>query len=78
MAPDWPVAATMAGRYRVAHEQATRSLQPVVRAGDFVFVSGQLGMADGSLVDGGVSGQTTQAVANLAAPGRGGATLTRW
>ena len=40
---------------------------PAVRAGDFVFVSGQLGMADGSLVDGGVSGQTTQAVANLSA-----------
>jgi 2-iminobutanoate/2-iminopropanoate deaminase len=38
---------------------------PAVRAGDFVFVSGQLGMRDGSLVAGGVSGQTTQAVANL-------------
>jgi 2-iminobutanoate/2-iminopropanoate deaminase len=38
---------------------------PAVRAGDFVFVSGQLGMRDGALVDGGVSGQTTQAVANL-------------
>jgi 2-iminobutanoate/2-iminopropanoate deaminase len=40
---------------------------PAVRAGDFIFVSGQLGMADGALVDGGVAGQTTQAVANLAA-----------
>ena len=39
---------------------------PAVRAGDFVFVSGQLGMRDGSLVDGGVAGQTAQAVANLA------------
>jgi 2-iminobutanoate/2-iminopropanoate deaminase len=38
---------------------------PAVRAGDFVFVSGQLGMRDGSLVDG-VAGQTAQAVANLA------------
>jgi 2-iminobutanoate/2-iminopropanoate deaminase len=38
---------------------------PAVRAGDFVFVSGQLGMRDGSLVDGGVPGQTKQAVANL-------------
>ena len=38
---------------------------PAVRAGDFVFVSGQLGMRDGSLVDGGVAGQTAQAVANL-------------
>lgn len=39
---------------------------PVVRAGDFVFVSGQLGMRDGALVEGGVAGQTAQAVANLA------------
>ena len=39
---------------------------PVVRAGDFVFVSGQVGMADGSLADG-VAAQTTQAIANLAA-----------
>ena len=31
---------------------------PAVRAGDFVFVSGQLGMRDGSLVDGGVAGET--------------------
>lgn len=38
---------------------------PAVRAGDFIFVSGQLGMADGALVDGGVAGQTSQAVANL-------------
>lgn len=38
---------------------------PVVRAGDFIIVSGQLGMADGALVEGGVAGQTTQAVANL-------------
>jgi 2-iminobutanoate/2-iminopropanoate deaminase len=40
---------------------------PAVRAGDFIFVSGQLGMRDGALVDGGVAGQTTQAIANLAA-----------
>lgn len=39
---------------------------PVVRAGDFIFVSGQLGMADGALVDGGVAAQTSQAVRNLA------------
>jgi 2-iminobutanoate/2-iminopropanoate deaminase len=39
---------------------------PAVRAGDFVFVSGQLGMRDGGLVEGGVAGQTAQAVANLA------------
>lgn len=38
---------------------------PVVRAGDWIIVSGQLGIADGVLVPGGVSAQTTQAVKNL-------------
>ncbi|MEP7047711.1 MAG: Rid family hydrolase [Ilumatobacteraceae bacterium] len=38
---------------------------PVVRAGDWIIVSGQLGLQDGALVDGGVAGQTAQAVANL-------------
>lgn len=38
---------------------------PAVRAGDFIIVSGQLGMADGVLADGGVAGQTTMAIANL-------------
>jgi 2-iminobutanoate/2-iminopropanoate deaminase len=38
---------------------------PVVRAGDWVIVSGQLGTKDGVLVPGGVAGQTTQAVKNL-------------
>jgi len=38
---------------------------PVVRAGDFIIVSGQVGAKDGALVDGGVAGQTAQAVANL-------------
>jgi 2-iminobutanoate/2-iminopropanoate deaminase len=39
---------------------------PAVRAGDFVFVSGQLGMADGQLANG-VAAQTAQAIVNLAA-----------
>lgn len=38
---------------------------PAVRAGDFIFVSGQVGARDGVLVAGGVAGQTAQAVANL-------------
>ena len=38
---------------------------PSIRAGDFIIVSGQLGVVDGALVDG-VTAQTTQAVANLA------------
>jgi 2-iminobutanoate/2-iminopropanoate deaminase len=40
---------------------------PVVRAGDWIIVSGQLGIADGKLVAGGVAAQTAQAVVNLKA-----------
>ena len=40
---------------------------PVVRAGDWIIVSGQLGMKDGAIVPGGVAAQTRQAVANLKA-----------
>lgn len=38
---------------------------PVVRAGDWIIVSGQLGIKDGAIVPGGVSAQTAQAVENL-------------
>jgi 2-iminobutanoate/2-iminopropanoate deaminase len=37
---------------------------PAVRAGDFIFVSGQVGMADGALATG-VAAQTSQAILNL-------------
>jgi 2-iminobutanoate/2-iminopropanoate deaminase len=40
---------------------------PAVRAGDWIIVSGQLGLKDGVLVDGGVLAQTAQAVENLKA-----------
>ncbi|HUZ21384.1 MAG TPA: RidA family protein [Acidimicrobiales bacterium] len=40
---------------------------PVVRAGDWLVCSGQLGLASGALVAGGVGAQLTQAVANLEA-----------
>ena len=40
---------------------------PVVRAGDWIIVSGQLGLLDGKLVRGGVAAQTTQSIANLRA-----------
>ena len=39
---------------------------PVVRAGDLIIVSGQGGMKDGKIVEGGVAAQTTQTVANIA------------
>ena len=37
---------------------------PAVRAGDFIFVSGQVGIVDGALPEG-VAAQTAQAVENL-------------
>lgn len=37
---------------------------PVVVAGDFVYLSGQLGLVDGALVDGGVDGQVRQIFRN--------------
>jgi 2-iminobutanoate/2-iminopropanoate deaminase len=40
---------------------------PIVRAGDFLVVSGQLGVIDGELVTGGVEAETRQALANLRA-----------
>ena len=40
---------------------------PVVRAGDFVIVSGQGGMRDGVKVDGGVRAETVQTMQNVAA-----------
>jgi 2-iminobutanoate/2-iminopropanoate deaminase len=38
---------------------------PVVRAGDWLVVSGQLGLIEGKLVNGGTAEQLTQAIANL-------------
>ena len=40
---------------------------PIVRAGDLLLVSGQLGLVDGAMVPGGVAAETTCAIANLAA-----------
>jgi 2-iminobutanoate/2-iminopropanoate deaminase len=40
---------------------------PVVEAGGWIVVSGQVGIADGKLVDGGFEAQCTQAMANLGA-----------
>ena len=38
---------------------------PIVRAGGWLVVSGQVGMKDGKLVDGGMAGQLRQAIDNL-------------
>ena len=39
---------------------------PVVRAGDWLVVSGQVGIVEGKLVSGGLAGELRQAIANLA------------
>jgi 2-iminobutanoate/2-iminopropanoate deaminase len=50
-----------------------------IRAGDFVYTSGQLGMGtDGAFVEGGVAEQTRQSLANVAAVlEAGGSSLAR-
>jgi 2-iminobutanoate/2-iminopropanoate deaminase len=51
---------------------------PVVRAGDLLFVSGQLGTVDGELVGGGVGPQVKAVLANLSIVlASAGATLDR-
>ena len=40
---------------------------PVVRAGDWLVCSGQLGLREGRLVEGGISAQVAQAVGNIEA-----------
>lgn len=39
---------------------------PIVRAGEWLVVSGQVGISEGKLVPGGLEGELRQAVANLA------------
>jgi 2-iminobutanoate/2-iminopropanoate deaminase len=38
---------------------------PIVRAGEWLVVSGQVGIVDGKLVGGGLEGELRQAIANL-------------
>lgn len=40
---------------------------PIVRAGDWLITSGQIGLLDGEIVTGGVDGELRQAMANLEA-----------
>lgn len=42
-------------------------LSPAVRAGDFVFVSGQVPVVDGKVVEGGIAAETRAVLANLRA-----------
>ncbi len=51
---------------------------PIVRAGDYLFSSGQVGIADGALVEGGVEAELEQAMKNLASLIEGeGATMSQ-
>ncbi|WP_213955047.1 MULTISPECIES: RidA family protein [unclassified Variovorax] len=60
-----------------ASDRQVRPLSPAVRAGDFIYVSGQVPVnADGEIVVGGIEAQTRQVMENLkAALALGGATL---
>ena len=42
-------------------------LSPAVRAGDFVYVSGQVPVKDGTMVEGGIAEQTEQVLSNVEA-----------
>ena len=54
------------GNPPVAADGQQRPYSPCVRAGDFVFVSGQVPMGDqGELVGGGIEAQTRQVFANI-------------
>ncbi len=56
------------GNPPVASDRQARPLSPAVRAGDFVFVSGQVPVdASGEIVPGGVEAQTRQVFDNLRA-----------
>jgi 2-iminobutanoate/2-iminopropanoate deaminase len=46
--------------------QTVGPYSPVVHAGEWLICSGQLGLRDGSLVEGGLQAQVTQAVKNVA------------
>jgi len=43
----------------------TPPYSPIVRAGDWLIVSGQIGIIDGALVSGGVEAEFRQAIANM-------------
>ena len=52
----------------VASDRQARPLSPAVRAGDFVYVSGQVPVdANGELVGGGIEAQTRQVLENVRA-----------
>ena len=70
MSPIGPPVAPCIRFYLCNHEPMSTPIgpyTPIVRAGDLLVVSGQLGLRDGEMVSGGVEAETIQALANLAA-----------
>jgi reactive intermediate/imine deaminase len=67
----------MLGASPIASDRLARPLSPATRAGDFVFVSGQVPVDEkGEIVIGGIEAQTRQVFANVkAALALGGCTL---
>jgi len=56
------------GTFSVASDRQARPFSPAVRAGDFVYVSGQVPAdANGEIVAGGIEAQTRQVMENLKA-----------
>lgn len=57
----------MSGARLVGMSKPVGPYTPIVRAGEWLVVSGQVGIVDGKLVSGGLEAELRQAVANLAA-----------
>lgn len=56
------------GTSPIASDRQARPFSPAVRAGDFIYVSGQVpANAEGEIVNGGIEAQTRQVMENLAA-----------
>lgn len=60
-------AALSSGVPSIAMAKPVGPYTPIVRAGDWLICSGQIGIADGTLVDGGLEPQLRQAMANMEA-----------
>ena len=61
------LAATASEPTRIRRTIMSLPLRPAVAAGEWVAISGQVGVADGVLVEGGISAETRQGLANLVA-----------
>jgi reactive intermediate/imine deaminase len=68
MTGDFPMPLDYLGVPPVASDRQARPFSPAVRAGDFIYVSGQVPVnAEGEIVAGGIEAQTRQVMDNLKA-----------